>query len=99
MLFHLQERFNISLCRTRVVIEQAFGVLKRRFPCLHYGLRVKPDRAAKITVACVILHNIGLERQDMFSRTCEDDTDQPHVVYEGDGPGNSYRDHIAESFF
>ncbi|XP_052260338.1 putative nuclease HARBI1 [Dreissena polymorpha] len=94
-----KERFNISLCRTRVVIEQAFGVLKRRFPCLHYGLRVKPDRAAKITVACVILHNIGLERQDMFSRTCEDDTDQPHVVYEGDGSGNSYRDHIAESFF
>ncbi|XP_052285788.1 putative nuclease HARBI1 [Dreissena polymorpha] len=94
-----KERFNISLCRTRVVIEQAFGVLKRRFPCLHYGLRVKPDRAAKITVACVILHNIGLERQDMFSRTCEDDTDQPHVLYEGDGSGNSYRDHIAESFF
>ncbi|XP_052237807.1 putative nuclease HARBI1 [Dreissena polymorpha] len=94
-----KERFNISLCRTRVVIEQAFGVLKRRFPCLHYGLRVQPDRAAKITVACVILHNIGLERQDMFSRTCEDDTDQPHVVYEGDGSGNSYKDHIAEYFF
>ncbi|XP_053391145.1 uncharacterized protein LOC128553974 [Mercenaria mercenaria] len=55
---HAQERFNESLCKTRVVVEQSFGVMKRRFPCLSYGLRVSPPRACKITVSCVILHNM-----------------------------------------
>jgi hypothetical protein len=40
-----EERFNASLCRTRVLIEQTFGILKRRFQVLQVGLRVSPDQA------------------------------------------------------
>lgn len=36
-----QERYNYSQIRTRNPVERAFGVLKRRFPCLRMGLRVK----------------------------------------------------------
>lgn len=32
-----EEKFNTALCRTRVTIEQAYGILKRRFPCLQIG--------------------------------------------------------------
>ena len=36
-----QQRYNYAHIRTRNVVERAFGVLKRRFPCLRMGLRVK----------------------------------------------------------
>lgn len=36
-----QHRYNHSHIQTRNVIERAFGVVKRRFPCLRLGLRVK----------------------------------------------------------
>lgn len=29
-----QQKYNSSLCRTRVLVEQSFGILKRRFACL-----------------------------------------------------------------
>ncbi|XP_021351104.1 putative nuclease HARBI1 [Mizuhopecten yessoensis] len=43
-----KQKFNNALCRTRVTIEQTFGILKRRFSCLHTGLRVQPQKAATI---------------------------------------------------
>ncbi|XP_061172373.1 putative nuclease HARBI1 [Saccostrea echinata] len=60
-----QQRFNASLCRTRVLVEQSFGILKRRFSCLQGTLRTCPDQAAAYIVACVVLHNIGIERGDI----------------------------------
>ena len=35
-----EERFYNSLCYTRVLVEQTFGILKRRFQCLHSELRI-----------------------------------------------------------
>ena len=61
-----EARFNRSLCRTRVVIEQTFGVFKQRFPCLRIGLRVKPLMAVAISGACAVLHNIGIARGDII---------------------------------
>ncbi|XP_028437867.1 putative nuclease HARBI1 [Perca flavescens] len=49
-----QSRFNTALARTRARIEMTFGQLKGRFQCLK-GLRVAPDRACDIIVACAIL--------------------------------------------
>lgn len=59
-----EERFNSSLCRTRVLIEQTFGIMKRKFQALHFGLRTSPDQAVTYITACCILHNIGIERGD-----------------------------------
>jgi hypothetical protein len=36
------------------------GILKRRFPALHYGLRTKVAASCDIIVACCVLHNIGI---------------------------------------
>jgi hypothetical protein len=55
-----QQHFNRSLCGTRVKIEHAFGVLKRRFHVLHGEIRMQPERAVKIVSACTVLHNISI---------------------------------------
>ena len=46
------------LCRG--VVERAFGILKRRFPCLTLGLRTKLDTTYAIIVAVVCLHNMAV---------------------------------------
>ncbi|XP_048739575.1 putative nuclease HARBI1 [Ostrea edulis] len=59
-----EERFNASLCRTRVLIEQTFGIMKRKFQALHFGLRTSPEQAIVYITASCILHNIAIDRQD-----------------------------------
>lgn len=97
-----KERFNSALCRTRVVIEQTYGILKRRFPCLAAGLRTKPDRACQYVVACVILHNIGILRQDIVTISADDLLIAGPDVQEIDHANNNgftYRDIIARQCF
>ncbi|XP_055997773.1 putative nuclease HARBI1 [Ostrea edulis] len=97
-----KERFNSALCRTRVVIEQTYGILKRRFPCLAVGLRTKPDRACQYVVACVVLHNIGILRQDIVTISADDLLIAGPDVQEIDHANNNgftYRDIIARQCF
>ncbi|EPB71779.1 hypothetical protein ANCCEY_09143 [Ancylostoma ceylanicum] len=44
----------------RVVVEQAFGALKRRFPILYNIARLEPPKLQMVVVACVILYNISI---------------------------------------
>ncbi|KAJ8892492.1 hypothetical protein PR048_005072 [Dryococelus australis] len=45
--------------KTRNIIERAFGVMKRRFPCLTKYLQVNIDRVSSIICATVALHNMA----------------------------------------
>jgi len=57
----------------------AFGLFKSRFQCLHH-LRVTPDRACDITVACAVLHNIACLRKERAPRVAlEMDWDNPAI--------------------
>ncbi|XP_071142046.1 putative nuclease HARBI1 [Mytilus edulis] len=60
-----QQKFNKSLCRTRVTIEQTFGIWKQRFTCLQRGIRACPADVVEITGTCAVLHNIGIDRHDI----------------------------------
>lgn len=53
--------FNESLIRTRNTVERMYGILKRRFPVLSLGMRVKIPTVQYIIVACAVLHNIARE--------------------------------------
>lgn len=58
-------RFNYLHSATRMAIEKAYGVIKRRFPLLKFGLRFrKVADSANCIVAAVILHNICLAHVD-----------------------------------
>uniref|UniRef100_I3K8R4 Putative nuclease HARBI1 n=1 Tax=Oreochromis niloticus TaxID=8128 RepID=I3K8R4_ORENI len=93
-----QTRYNAALARTRACIEMTFGQLKERFQCLK-GLRVAPDRACDIIVACAVLHNIAtirLERAPVVEVQPVDDLQPVHL----DQPsGRAARDRIVQNNF
>ena len=74
-----EDWFNAALARTRVLIEQTFGILKRRFQIPHSNIRAKPTRTIIYTTACVILHNI--DRSDIIDRYRDDDGDQHYQCH------------------
>lgn len=93
-------RFNTALCRTRVLIEQTFGMLKRRFAVLKYGIRTTPDRAAVYVASCAMLHNFGFEHGDVYGRQTYEDDDMPQVDNQGvDVNGRTQRDYITQRHF
>lgn len=59
-----QVLFNKDLSSSRVVIEMAFGRLKRRFACLYRVLQMPLERVPKVIMACCILHNLALSFND-----------------------------------
>ncbi|XP_060592355.1 putative nuclease HARBI1 [Ruditapes philippinarum] len=96
-----ERKFNSALCRARVLIEQSFGILKRRFPCLQVGLRMLPERAALVTMACVVLHNIAMQRDEPLDDTGEVDigNDASNVSLPEHNDGSGIRQHLCQNFF
>ena len=73
-----QMRYNKSHAKTRSVIERSFGLWKRRFPCLHLGLRTHIQNSLTITAATAVLNNIAIEKQehyDIFEEVTNLDSD------------------------
>lgn len=95
--------FNDALCRTRVLIEQTFGVLKKRFQALHHEILTEPPQAAVFVVACVVLHNIGMERGDILQNDDGNlrpvDGDGMMGQIHGRNDGIAMRQHIVTNFF
>lgn len=59
-----QRDFDKSLSSARVVVEQAFGLLKGRWRCLLNKLDESVEKVSSTIIACCILHNICLEVND-----------------------------------
>lgn len=54
-----QHHFNQFLRADRIIIEHAFGQMKKRFPMMMNAVRVKLQRIPSFILACCILHNIA----------------------------------------
>ena len=59
-----QRDFTKSLSSARVVVEQAFGLLKGRWQCLLDKLDESVDKVPSTVITCCILHNICQEVSD-----------------------------------
>lgn len=71
-----QKKFNSILSSTRVFVEQAFGILKKKFRILNY-IEIQNLRFAKIIImVCVILHNIIIENESCVFTEITCDTEQ-----------------------
>lgn len=94
-----EKRYNNALCRTRVLIEQTFGFLKKRFQCLNF-LRTKPEVAVVYIKAAVTLHNYGIVRGEVL-KTQQNIVQQVANVEPCPAGGDGYamRAHIVQTFF
>lgn len=63
-----QRYFNYRLSRARVVTEGAYGQLKGRWRVLLRKIESNKDLVQTVTLACMVLHNICIERGDSISR-------------------------------
>lgn len=52
-----EKNYQFSHIRTRNVAERVYGVLKRKFPCLHFGMSYKRHKVQDVIFACCILYN------------------------------------------
>ncbi|XP_040900533.1 putative nuclease HARBI1 [Toxotes jaculatrix] len=93
-----QQHFNVAHCRTRARVEMTIGLLKARFQCLRH-LRVTPERACDIIVACVILHNIATIRGEQHPALQIEDTEEDPIQLPENQDGRAIRDLICNNHF
>ncbi|XP_061170415.1 putative nuclease HARBI1 [Saccostrea echinata] len=94
-----EEKYNQAHARTRSEIERTFGRLKRRFHVLHSEIRMKPDRACRIIIACAVLHNIAINLGEPEDED-EVEEDQPQMpAFQGPQDGRGVRDYVKQHYF
>lgn len=70
-----QQSYNVAHSRTGAKVEMTIGMFKAQFQCLR-SLKVTPERACDIIVACMILHNIATVRREQCPPV------PPHEIYD-----------------
>ena len=98
-----QRRYNRAHILTRNVIERVFGVLKRRFSCLYFGLRLKMETSLCVIITCCVLHNIAIMHReaDDFQNIDDGDNDDvlpPEMLPPVNQHGNLVRQRIVQQF-
>ena len=60
---------------------------------------MRPERVCAIIMACAVLHNIAIDRQEPEPEP-EQEPEEIEEVFDGnDGDGGAVRDYMAETFF
>ncbi len=75
--------FNYRLSRARRVVENAFGILVKRFAVFKNTMLQKPETCAKIIMACVCLHNYIRIHSPQMDRADLDLETTDHTVIKG----------------
>ena len=69
-----KDSFNFHLSSLRIHIEQAFGMLVRRWGILWKPMQVTLSNSKEIFMACVKLHNYCLDEKELDIRMLDDDS-------------------------
>lgn len=72
-----QHRYNYLHSSTRMVVENAFGLLKNRFRrIMHFTEHCKIETVINITIACCALHNLCEDTQDYWNLNLNNTEDE-----------------------
>ena len=95
-----EKRYNASHIKTRVRIEQAFGILKQRFRVFRTPLRTKLDHSLEIIVAVFCLHNFAIRTsQSIVEQDSADDNPSARECTDSTSLGRAARQQIIEGHF
>lgn len=75
----MQANFNKIHSKTRVKIENSFGLLKGRWRRLKYITVYKIEKAANIVMACCVLHNFCLINNDFAEALIDIDIERHNI--------------------
>ena len=94
-------RYNCAHVKTRSIIERTFGIWKRRFPCLKYGLRLHISKVPHLIVSTAVIHNMAINNGDeLFEFNVEDEDDHnDDNVQIDDARGLRFRRRLIERYF
>lgn len=100
-----EARFNAAHRKTRVVIEQTFGLLKMRFLCLSQPggqLLYDPVMVSKIFICCCMLHNLCLKHNITDVRQTDIEPEIPNTYTQRTTlhqNGQRVRNQIIQGYF
>ena len=77
-------RYNCTLSQARVVIEQAYGILKGRWRCLYKAVTEKISNVPRTILVCCVLHNIYIILGDPSTIDPVEDDDEDEDSSNGD---------------
>ncbi|XP_059612270.1 putative nuclease HARBI1 [Phlebotomus argentipes] len=91
--------FNAALLKAHQCVEDAFAMMRQRFPRLGKCKNIAPDNLPLLVKAACIMHNILIEREDVsWDFTAAESTPVPPLVpMDEDGMGMRIRDEIANA--
>lgn len=98
-----EKRYNYAHKRTRVLIENSFGVWKRRFAALNTPNRRSLCHVARDIRATAILHNYAILRSDPIPADAEEaelpQTEDDHSQLRSESNGFMVRRHLINNVF
>ena len=70
---------NFAHSSTRCTVERSIGVAKQRWRCLRVGLDFAPDKACRVSMVCLMLHNRA-RRMRLPEPDSDEDDDTPSLA-------------------
>jgi hypothetical protein len=80
-----QKSFNYKHSCNRMVVEHTFGIIKTKFPRIHFPLQVQSwDRAVLVITCCLLLHNFIQHNDNEVSNKDNHQAAQPELPADKD---------------
>lgn len=79
---NLKKNYNLKFVKTRVVIKNAFRILKSRFLQLRCLYFVEVDKISKFITACCVVHNLSIIQKDGNDEEHYENLQTPTVIPE-----------------